>query len=138
MKKIIIAIMCICIAFSASTPFAFASVDDNLVIEPMAENYGTATAELMINSGTAYCSTIVDGISGKTTKIMIRMYLQEYSGNSWKTIDNWTTTKSVTSLNFEKTATVASGERYRVKADITVYAGIERESITKYSSVVNY
>ncbi len=138
MKKLLAIVICICIVLSASTPFAFASAGDNLVIEPMAENYGTATAELMINSGTAYCSTIVDGISGKTTKIMVRMYLQEYSGSSWRTIDNWTTTKSVMSLIFEKTAAVASGESYRVKADITVYAGIERESITKYSSVVNY
>lgn len=66
------------------------------------------------------------------------MYLQEYTGSTWKTIDNWSSTKNGTMMSFEKTATVSKGNQYRVKSDITVYAGVERESITKYSSVVSY
>ncbi|MDD6881238.1 MAG: hypothetical protein PUE18_06640 [Firmicutes bacterium] len=113
-------------------------MENGLEINPMAQNYTTANAYLAIDGGTANCNTTVNGILGKTTKIMVRMYLQEYSGSTWKTIDNWSSTKTGTMISFEKTATVSKGSKYRVKADITAYAGVERESITKYSSVISY
>lgn len=138
MKKILTIIMCLCLAFSMTTMTTFASVGDELSIQPLAANYNAANAYLSIAGGDATCQTVVSGIVGKTTKIMVRMYLQEYSGNTWKTIDNWSLTKNSSTLSLEKTASVAKGSKYRVKADITAYVGVERESITKYSSVVSY
>ena len=138
MKKILIILVCLSLVFSMTAITTFASIGNALVIEPMAENYNTAFATIKISEDKATASVEVTGIPGKTTKIMVRMYLQEYSCTTWKTIDNWSLTKSSATLLLEKTAYVSKGSKYRVKADITAYAGIERESITKYSSVVSY
>ena len=138
MKKILTIILCLCLLFSTTAMNAFASTDGGTNIMPMAENYGFANVTLKINDGIATAYVDVEGIPSKTTKIMVRMYLQQYSSNTWKTIDNWSLTKSSSSLLLKKTAEVTKGSKYRVKADITAYAGIERESITKYSSAVNY
>lgn len=135
MKKMLIIVACVCIVFNMTIMVTFANVENDLEIKPMAQNFTTANAYLSISGGTAICSTTVNGIVGKTTKIMVRMYLQEYT---WKTISNWSDTKNSMMMSIEQTATVSRGAKYRVKSDITVCAGVERESITKYSSVFNY
>lgn len=138
MKKLLTIILCMCLLFSMTAMNAFASTDGGTNIMLMAENYNNVVVELKINNNIAKASVEVAGIPGKTTKVMVRMYLQEYSGSTWRTIDNWSLTKSGSILSLEKNANVDKGSKYRVKADITAYAGIERESITKYSSAVNY
>lgn len=138
MKKMLTILVCICIIFSMTIMITFANVENGLAIKPMAQNFTTAKAYLSISEGSATCSTTVNGIVGKTSKIMVRMYLQKHTGSTWKTINNWSHTETSMMMSFEQTATVSRGSKYRVKADITVYVGVERESITKYSSVVNY
>ncbi len=67
---------------------------------------------IVICTGSARCS------NGYTVRISL--YLESYSNKQWITVDNWNGSKDIYS-SVNKTATVPSGNIYRVRRVATVY-----------------
>lgn len=95
------------------------------------------TSNLAISSKTATCIGTVKGISGKTTKIVMTVYLQKKNGTSWSNVTSKSKTVNGTnaSLTFQK-ASLSSGS-YRVRTVAKVYNGTKYETASANSSTVS-
>lgn len=93
---------------------------------------GTNTG-LNISSGSASCLAQAIGYDGITTKIHIKMSLQQYLALQWTIIGEWEGTFNSVTGALDKSKTLTSSGRYRVKAVYTVYSGSASEEITSYS-----
>lgn len=98
----------------------------------------TYTALTITSGGTAYCTADVEGYDNITTKIHINMKLQQYLAMQWTTIGEWEGTFNDIYGILDKTKTLTSSGRYRVKAVFTVYSGSAYETITSYSQEQYY
>lgn len=102
-------------------------------IQPRFNYTGEVYTNLSITTtGTASCITDVQGYSGITTKVYIKMTLQKYTILWWSKVESWEGTFNGVYGYLSETAQVGSG-RYRVKAEITVYSGSNYEEITNYT-----
>ena len=104
-------------------------------IQPLYSYTNTVSTTISISNGQATCYTKVNGYSGTTTKIQIKMTLQKKTLFWWSDQQSWSSTTNGYTATLAKTASVGSGT-YRVKAEITVYSGTKSESITQYSQEV--
>jgi len=142
-KKITSVILCIilCCGVSiiakAESGINTKSVAEESQIQPRYSYTSTVTTSLKDSSGKAKCTSILYGYDGITTKIKITMTLQKKSLLWWSDVEEWTTTASDYYATLSKTYAVGSG-KYRVKTVYTVYSGSESESITDYSSTVEF
>ena len=96
----------------------------------------TFESELEISgNGYASCSTIVRALLGYSCDVTLE--LQQKSGNSWKSVKEWTSSGRTNSIN--EGCYVTSGHDYRLKLSADVYAGGKLvESQTEYSTAVHY
>ena len=109
------------------------SVAEEAAVQPRLNYTGYASVGLSITtSGTAYCTTVVQGYDGITTKVHIKMTLQKYTILWWSKVESWEATFNDVTGYTSETAQVGSG-RYRVKAEFTVYSGNNYEEITEFS-----
>lgn len=103
-------------------------------VQPRYSYASSASTDLSIDSaGTATCTATLQGYSGTTTKIYVKMELQYASTVIFNTIKTWTATYNSYRATMEKTTTVDSG-RYRLKVTFTVYSGSASEEISVRSS----
>ena len=110
---------------------------DPPIIQPL-HNYTQDYDEtISITNGIATCKATLTGISGTTTKVVIKMTLQKKTLLWWSEVETWSTTSNTYYGTLTKTAAVKSGT-YRVKAVYTVYSGSNSESITDYSAQKSY
>ena len=111
---------------------------NNSDVMPCFEYTNTTYASLSISSsGTATCTTSLNGYTGTTTKIVIKMTLQKKTLLWWSAQETWTTTINDSFGSLVKTASVGGGT-YRVKVEFTVYSGSNSEEITTYSQEKTY
>lgn len=134
MKRVISVLLMTCLLTFSAVTIASASIFDSVI--PMDENYASAHASLQIESGEANISAAVKGKAGKTTKVTIHLYLQQYKNGKWTDYDDWLESKNGTSLTVSKTVTVPKGYKYRAKASCYAYAGNNCEHVVKYSGEV--
>ena len=97
-----------------------------------AANFNAVLVNIHISGSTATCKGIVTGKSGITTKIKTQLYLQKYSGGSWKTVDSWSGSKNGLNYLMARSKYVSKG-KYRTKAVFKIYAGNRVETLTRYS-----
>ena len=90
----------------------------------------TFTGLNITTAGVAACTADVEGYDGITTKIHIKMNLQQYLALQWTTIASWQGTFNGVDGVLAKTKTLTSSGRYRVQATYTVYSGSAYEKIT--------
>ncbi len=127
----------ICLAISLILTMTIVSVEAQDV-SPIADNYRTANATISISNGVANVSGSMQGIRGRTTKVTVHLYLQQYSDGEWIDYDDWLESVEGTSCTVNKNVAVPSGYKYRAKASCYAYAGSKCEHITKYSKTVSY
>lgn len=145
-KKILSLVLSIVLVFSfsmvaaAESPVATTGTleQKDTEVMPRFEYTNTTYASLNIStSGTATCTTSLNGYTGTTTKIVIKMTLQKKTLLWWSAQETWTTTINDSFGSLVKTASVGSGT-YRVKVEFTVYSGSNSEEITTYSQEKKY
>lgn len=146
LKKILSLLLSVILLCSVSTvayaqdtvaePGALEQTESN--VAPCFEYTNTTYTSLSIStSGKATCSTSLNGYSGTTTKIVIKMTLQKKTLLWWSEVDSWSTTINNWYGDLTKTVSVKSGT-YRVKVEFTVYSGSNSEEITTYSQEKEY
>lgn len=139
MKKRFVSILIIVVLLMTQNSVTAFALDQNPIDEESKSAYYTsAYANLSISaSGVATTKGIVVGKPNNTTKIVIHLYLQKYSGGKWNTYKDWTGEKKSHTYTFSKNPSVGHG-KYRTKAICTVYSGAAYEKVTKYSGTVSY
>lgn len=139
MKKIICLILFVvfsaCMATSVSALNVDRVIDDEIGLQYVYTNY--VTSRLNISSKTATCTSTVNGIPGKVTRITITQELQKKNGTSWKSILGRGTTVYTSSAYFVQKHTGLSSGTYRVKTIAKVYSGTSYETVTAYSTAVS-
>ena len=136
----IVLIFCVSIVASAESPVVIPGTLEQTEsdVMPCYEYTSNAVTSLGISTnGTATCSASLNGYSGTTTKIVIKITLQKKTLLWWSTEESWSTTINNYFGSLVKTASVGSGT-YRVKAEFTVYSGSNSEEITIYSQEKKY
>ena len=94
----------------------------------------SVSSNISISSKTATCNSIVTGIIGTTTKIVITQRLQKKNGDSWSNVKSWTKTVNGYTASFtNKKSSLASGT-YRTRTIAKVYKGSAYETIKVNSS----
>ncbi len=136
----IVLVFCVTIVASAEspvvTPLTLEQTESDVM--PCFEYTNTTATSLSISTnGTATCLATLNGYSGTTTKIVIKMTLQKKTLLWWSTEESWSTTINSWYGGLSKTASVGSGT-YRVKVEFTVYSGSNSEEITTYSQEKTY
>lgn len=128
----------VCLVLLLTAQVAFGAVSSTPDIELMAENYSSASASISLSGSTAEVTGKIVGRAGKTTKTTVHLYLQQYKNGSWVNVDDWTSTGATVARQLSKTKTVTKGYKYRAKAVCAAYVGSDKETVTKYSSTINY
>ncbi len=106
---------------------------DQMEILPLYDYTNNFGETLSISNGTATCKASLIGISGTTSKVVIKMTLQKKTLLWWSEVETWSATYDTYYGTLNKSVEVKSGT-YRVKAVYTVYSGSANETITDYSS----
>lgn len=135
----IILIFCVSIVASAESPVITPGTLEQTEsdVMPCFEYTNTIVTTLSISSGTATCSTKINGYNGTTTKIVVKMTLQKKNLLWWSEVESWSTAINNWYGSVTRTASVSSGT-YRVKTELTVYSGSNSEEITNYSQEKKY
>lgn len=126
----------ICLIFIFSGIPTFAATVPSPDAEINAENYRSASAKLSITNSTATVSATIIGVTGKTTKTSIYLYLQQYKGGTWVNLESWSSVGNTVTRTLSKTKVVSKGYKYRTKAVCRAYVGSTVETITKYSASI--
>ncbi len=134
-KRILALVVAIVLLFTLSV-VSFAE-SGSTTVQPRYDYTKNYNETLTIANGTASCTASLKGISGTTTKVVIKMTLQKKTLLWWSEVETWSTTSNTYYGTLTKTAAVKSGT-YRVKAVYTVYSGSNSESITDYSAQKSY
>lgn len=138
MRKKAILLLLVCLMLAVRSISAFAAIESSPDVEINAENYRAASATLTITDSKAKASATIIGLSGKTTKTTITLYLQQYKGGKWVNVntETWKNSGTVT-CTITKSKSVSKGYKYRTKAVCKAYIGSKAETVTKYSSSVS-
>lgn len=131
-KRIVCLLMSLLLLCPLNLVASAASVGGENTIQPRFSYTNETFVGIDITtSGTAYCTTDVQGYSN-VTKVHIKMTLQKYTVLWWSKVESWEATFYNVTGEICETAQVGSG-RYRVKAEFTVYSGSDYEEITDFS-----
>lgn len=133
MKKVITLFLVIC-----AITYTFLAPASATEIAPMANNYSSAKASLVIVKGEATVTGKLYGFPGTTTKATVHLYLQQYRNGTWTDYDDWLESVEATNCTVNKTVSVPKGYQYRAKASCYAYAGSKSEHVTKYSAIIEY
>ncbi|MEE1003114.1 MAG: hypothetical protein U0L17_05170 [Acutalibacteraceae bacterium] len=132
MKKVLAILLAMVTLLSFSFN-VFALSEDENVKEEAGLFYlytSSVSSNISISSKTATCNSVVTGIIGTTTKIVITQRLQKKNGDSWTNVQSWTKTVSGYTTSFtNKKSSLASGT-YRTRTVAKVYKGTAYETIT--------
>lgn len=129
-RSLVCLFMCFALVFSMNVWSGFAVSAEESTAQPRLSYTNYALTGLNITtSGIAYCTANVVGYDGITTKIHIKMNLQQYLALQWTTIASWQGTFNDVEGALSKTKTLTSSGRYRVQAVYTVYSGSASEKI---------
>lgn len=133
-NRLFFLMMTIILLFSLSVEVSASVLVGENVVQPRLQytNY-TSTSINESPSGTALCGAGVEGYSGITTRIHIKMELQKFGTVKWETVTTWESTVFTYYSTLSKTKAVTVSGLYRVKATYTVYGGSAYETITSYS-----
>ncbi len=138
MKKLGTRLLSGCLIMLLSVSTVFGTITSEPEIEPMADYYMAAAATISLSGNTVKVSGGITGKVGVTTKTTVHLILQQYKDGIWLKIDDWTSTGNTVSRSLSKTSIVTKGYKYRAKAVCTAYVGSNKETVTKYSSTVDY
>ncbi len=130
---------CLVLGSAAVLPAsAAAPPDDGGIAFPNYEEKAKAYGYLSINaSKDALCQSDVEGIEGKTTKIVVIQTLQMQDGLSWRRVTDWTATYYTWKCSFSNTRySLNGGSYYRVKTEARVYEGSSYVTVYGYSNKV--
>lgn len=105
-------------------------------VQPRYSYTASISAGLTINSQQARCSADIQGYSGTTTRIKVKIILQKKGLLSWSSVTSWSSDVYDDYYYNSYHYGPLSGGTYRVKVEATVYAGSASETITSYSSQV--
>ena len=97
----------------------------------------TTTGFDLTSSGVATGYASINGYAS-TTKIVIFIFLEKYSGGKWLTDGAWTSTTYSDHAFLYFTDTVSHGYTYRVRGSYYVYSGTAYEHTTVYSGTEYY
>ncbi len=146
-KRIISSLVILCLVITTASLGSAASLDnteraytdieqlDVNVIQPKSMYISTTYTALSIDNNIAECYAQINGYSGITTKIEIKMTLQKRFLLIWWNQVTWTKTIYSYKGSLLEDTSVGSGT-FRVKADYTAYSGSSSETITAYSGIV--
>lgn len=127
-----------CITILGTWSVAFATVEENPLQEEKAANYSSTIVTLSISGGVATCYGKITGITGKTTKTSVHLYLQKYNKGTWENVKDWSSSGNTASRTLSKEQKVSKGYKYRVKRVFKAYAGSKCEKSEKYSASEKY
>jgi hypothetical protein len=97
----------------------------------------SASSSLSISSKNATSKSVVIGISGTTTKIIVTQTLQKKNGSSWEKVASWSKTFNSWYAIYTNSKSSLSSGTYRVKTSAKVYSGTSYETVTTYSTTVS-
>ena len=136
MKKLLVIFLAVVTLLSCSAN-ALALGEKENINDEIALCYlytSSVSSNISISSKTATCNSIVTGIIGTTTKIVITQRLQKKNGDSWSNVKSWTKTVNGYTTSFtNKKSSLASGT-YRTRTIAKVYKGSAYETIKVNSS----
>lgn len=138
MRKKATLLILVCLVFSLGSISVFATAKQSPDAEINAECYRSASTKLTITNGKATVTATIIGMTGKTTKTSIHLYLQEYKNEKWVKVDDWSTSNNAVISTLTKIKSASKGHKYRTKAVCRAYIGSKSEKVTKYSSAVSY
>ncbi len=133
MRKVLLASIVLCVAFTSFLGVAFAFELDN---EVRSENNCNVNVTLSIQGSTASLDAFVMGNIG-ITQTKVDLYLQQYKNGRWTNYREWSSSENGASCFVSKTVSVPKGYKYRAKASCYAYAGSSYENVTKYSGEVS-
>lgn len=136
MKKILAVILAMVTMLSCSTG-VFVLSEEKSVKEEAGLFYlytSKVTSNISISSKTATCKSVVTGIIGTTTKIVITQRLQKKSGDTWTNVQSWTKTVNGYTTSFTNSKSSLASGTYRTRTVAKVYKGTAYETITVNSS----
>lgn len=94
-------------------------------------------SSLSISSRKATCKSVVTGIYGKATKIVVTQRLRKKVGNWWTYVETWEKTYYTSSCIYTNTkSSLATGNTYDVETVAKVYSGTKNEQISVSSNEV--
>lgn len=133
-KKVLALCLTLCLAVGIAPVSFAAQPNESGMIAPYAAYIRDEDCALKISGKTATVTASVTGQTGIATKCKVTAMLQrELSSGSWVTVKSWTDQQDSRKASVSETYSVISGETYRVKATVTVWAGEQSESMTIYS-----
>lgn len=95
------------------------------------------SSSLSISSRKATCKSVVTGIYGKATKIVVTQRLRKKVGNWWTYVETWEKTYYTSSCIYTNTKiSLATGNTYDVETVAKVYSGTKNEQISVSSNEV--
>lgn len=136
MKKLLVVFLAVITLVSCSVNALVLGETENFddEISLLYSYTSSVSSNISISSKTATCNSIVTGIIGTTTKIVITQRLQKKNGDSWSKVQSWTKTVNSYSASFtNKKESLASGT-YRTRTIAKVYKGSAYETIKVNSS----
>ena len=136
MKKLLVIFLAVVTLLSCSANALALDETENIndEIELCYLYTSSVSSNISISSKTATCNSIVTGIIGTTTKIVITQRLQKKNGDSWSNVKSWTKTVNGYTTSFtNKKSSLASGT-YRTRTIAKVYKGSAYETIKVNSS----
>lgn len=133
MRSLVGMILCVTMVLSMGGWTGSAAVVPEEIVSPCFNYTSGTSTNMIISGGAADCRAKAIGYTGITTKIHIKMSLQEYLALQWLTVGEWEGTFNGVSGTLNKFKTLTSSGNYRVKAVYTVYSGSASEEITSYS-----
>lgn len=133
MRSLVGMVLCVTMVLSMGGWTGSAAVVPEEIVSPCFNYTSGTNTNMIISGGSADCYARAIGYTGITTKIHIKMSLQEYLALQWLTVGEWEGTFNGVSGTLNKFKTLTSSGNYRVKAVYTVYSGSASEEITSYS-----
>lgn len=136
MKRMFMTCVLLCLMLIIPAECAFATMDEGIM--PTAENYVSAKATIAVENNQIVVCGKMYGISGKTTKVEIQLYLQQYNDGRWVSIKEWDKVGNGASCVISETSKAPKGYKYRARAICCAYAGGKGETTIKYSNEIIY
>lgn len=135
-KKLLSAILCTVLCFTMPTILSAKAAEKNS-ISLRYVNVTSVSAELSFRGENTVIAGTVKGKVG-VTQISAETRLQRKDRSGWVSVESWSGTSYNDYMSISESTTVAKGYTYRVRLDVTAYAGGKSESITQYSKEVSH
>lgn len=125
-------------AVLGDAPLSKANVVTAKITPFMLYTNSTTTGFSISTSGTAAGYASVVGYKGTTTKIVIYLYLEKYSGGTWIIDGSWSSVSFSYRASLNVSKSVAHGYTYRLRGFYYVYSGSNYERTDVVSASLYY